>query len=372
MGKMRAAHSKLQRLLVFVGSAALFLCSCKTTQTEVAEPEDTAVVTELGVEPTQVETVEPVSEPEPVVPPEKTEKPTPQATGIFVQADRLGARVVEKGDGVWLIEKGERSVELKEQSRRAILNGTVVYLNEVFAEKEGDFTLSDLDFEYTLRPALDPPEILLRSKIVVIDPGHGGAEPGSVNESLRILEKDLNLDVSLRLQKLLDENGFKVVLTRYNDRLVPLEDRSQIANRSNAGLFVSIHFNAALNKEASGIETYLLTPENSASSNDDTIGSSEPSYLGNQSDLLNFELGYRVQSRLIADLQRVDRGIKKARFKVLKDLECPGLLIECGFLSHGKEAPLINTPVYRQKLAESLSHSLTSILMTSRIVSSDQ
>ena len=369
---MRAAQSKLQRLLVFMGCAVLFLCSCQTPQSEVADPGETAVAPELGVEPNQMKTVEPVSEPGPIVPLEKSKKPTPKAAGIFKQADQRGARVTEKGDGVWLIEKGERRFELREQSRQAILNGTVVYLNEVFAEKEGNFALSDSDFEYTLRPALDPPEIVLRSRTVVLDPGHGGAEPGSVNRSLSILEKDLNLDVSLRLQKMMEENGFKVVLTRYNDRLVPLEDRSQIANRSNAGVFVSIHFNAALNKEASGVETYLLTPKNSASSNDDAIGSSEPSYRGNQTDLLNFELGYRVQSRLIADLQRVDRGIKKARFKVLKDLECPGLLIECGFLSHGKEAPLINTPLYRQKLAESLSHSLTSILMTGRIVSSDQ
>ncbi len=368
---MRVAHSKLQRLLVFMVSAALFLCSCQTPQLEVAEPENSIVVPELGTEPIQVEAVVPVSEPVPIVPSEEIEKTAPTATGIYRQVDLLGASVIEKGDGVWLIKKGERTFELKEQSRQGILNGTVVYLNEIFAEREGSFALSDSDFEYTLRPALDPPEIVLRSKIVVIDPGHGGAEPGSVNQSLSILEKDINLDVSLRLQKLLEENGFKVVLTRYNDRLVPLEDRSQIANRSNAGLFVSIHFNAALNKEASGIETYLLTPQNSASSNDDAVGSNEPSYLGNQSDLLNFELGYRVQSRLIADLQRVDRGIKKARFKVLKDLECPGLLIECGFLSHGKEAPLINTPVYRQKLAESMSHSLTSILMTSRIVPSE-
>jgi len=93
-------------------------------------------------------------------------------------------------------------------------------------------------------------------------------------------------------------------------------------------------------------------------------------YAGNDFDPLNFELGYQIQSRLIDDLQREDRGIKRARFKVLTELECPGILVECGFLSHGKEARLVNTPVYRQKLAESLSHSLTSILMSSKVVPS--
>lgn len=369
---MRAAGRKLNCLLVVLSSLAFLLCSCQTPAPKGPEPEVTAVVPELGTDVPEVETVVPAPEPDPISPkPELKEPPRPIA-GIFGQARRLGASVQEKGDGFWYVEKGSRKLELKEQSRIANLNETVVFLNEIFTERKGVLALSDSDFEYTLRPALDPTEIVLKSKIIVIDPGHGGAEPGSGNKALSILEKDLNLDVSIRLQKLLEENGFKVVLTRYNDRLVPLEDRSRIANRSNAGIFLSIHFNAALNVEASGIETYMLTPPESASSNDDAIGSDELSYSGNEFDHLNFELGYRIQSRLIDDLQRVDRGIKKARFKVLKDLECPGLLVECGFLSHGKEAPLVNTPVYRQKLAESLSHSLTSILMSSQIVPAER
>lgn len=364
---MRAACCKLGCLLVVFSGVATFLCSCQTPPAKTPEPDPADVVPELGTESPEVETVKPVPEPEPAFPlPEPKESPRP-VSGIFAQVNRMGAVLQEKGDGVWLIVKGGRKLELTEQSRMAKLNGVVVFLNEPFVEREGFFSLSDSDFEYTLRSALEPADIVLRSKIVVIDPGHGGAEPGSENKSLSILEKDLNLDVSVRLQKLLEENGFKVVLTRYNDRLVPLEDRSRIANRSNAGIFLSIHFNSASNDEASGIETYMLTPPESASSNDAAVGSDELSYSGNYFDHLNFELGYRIQSQLIADLQRVDRGIKKARFKVLKDLECPGLLVECGFLSHGKEAPLINTPVYRQKLAESLSHSLTSILMSSQI-----
>ncbi len=365
---MRAAYCKLDCLLVVLSSAAFFLCSCQTQPAKVPESNAAEAVPEIGTETPRVESVVATPEPEPVPPLPEPKEPARPLSGIFEQANRIGATAQAKGDGVWLIEKGGRKLELTEQSRMASLNGIVVFLNEPFLEKEGAFVLSDSDFEYTLRPALEPAEIVLRSKVIVIDPGHGGAEPGSENKSLSLLEKDLNLDVSIRLQKLLEDNGYKVVLTRYNDRLVPLEDRSRIANRSNAGIFLSIHFNSALNKEASGIETYLLTPPESASSNDDAIGSSETSYSGNSFDSLNFELGFRIQSRLIADLQREDRGLKKARFKVLKDLECPGLLVECGFLSHGKEAPLINTPVYRQKLAESLSHSLTSILMSSQIV----
>lgn len=367
---MNAANCKLSCLLVAIGSTAFLLCSCQTAAPQKVATEEPDAVPEIGVETPEKKEPEPVVDPKPVVLKLEPQKTVVVKRGVHEQADQLGATATRQEDGVWRIEKGDRRLELKEKSRRALLNDVVVYLSEPFVEIDGTYEVSEADFEYTLRPALEPPEIVLKSKIVVIDPGHGGAEPGTENQTLGILEKDLNLDVAVRLQALLEENGYKVVLTRYNDRLVPLEDRSKIANRSNAGLFVSIHFNAAHNEEASGIETYVLTPPDSVSSNDGRVEDDAPVYAGNDFDPLNFELGYQIQSRLIADLQRQDRGIKRARFKVLTELECPGILVECGFLSHGKEARLVNTPVYRQKLAESLSHSLTSILMSSRVIPS--
>lgn len=360
---MNPAPRKPIRLLILLGGVASFIVSCQTIpDPEIAEespdpePESTvATPAELGTEPKPVAPVAPTKEPKPKI----VRKP---AGGIANQAERLGAVAKDLGDGVWQVEKASRTLELRESSRNASLNGTVVILHEPFELGKDGFALSESDFENTLRPAIEAPSLKLRSRVVVLDPGHGGAEPGSVNQSLNVLEKDLNLDVSLRLQELLEANGVKVVLTRYNDRLVPLEDRSEIANRSNAGLFISIHFNSARNIEASGIETFALTPAGAVSSNDSQVGEGSGQFPGNAFDAANFELGFRIQSRLVDDLQRIDRGLKRARFKVLKDLECPGALVECGFLSHGKEALLVNTPVYRQKLAESLAESILASL----------
>lgn len=361
---MSTSDCKLRRLLMVSSGLAILLSACQTPPLEVHEKEAPPALSELGPEPSRIEVYIPEPGPAPSEP-EPLQEPPPKPTGIVWQAEQIGATVEKAGEIDWLVVKGDRRLQLTERSRKANLNGTVIYLNDAFFEKDGTYALSESDFEYILKPALNPVEIVLKSKIVAIDPGHGGAEPGSENQSLGLLEKDLNLDVSMRLKDLLEEKGYKVVLTRYNDRLVPLEDRSKIANRANAGIFVSIHFNASINDEASGIETYVLTPPGSSSSNGESLDSDVSSLPGNYFDRVHFELGYQIQSRLVADLQRVDRGLKKARFMVLKDLECPGLLVEGGFLSHSREALLVNTPVYRQKLAESLSESLVAILLKS-------
>ena len=286
-------------------------------------------------------------------------KPEPPLLGaIAKQAKLVGAVAKRVDEERWQVIRGDRVLNLTEKSRKAELDETVLFLSEPFSRRKGFFGLSDSDFENTLIPAMAPVVGSLRSGVIVIDPGHGGSEKGAVNDSLGLLEKDLNLDVSLRLQTLLEDLGYKVVLTRYDDRLVPLEERSRIANHSNAGVFVSVHFNAALNSEAMGLETYILTSIGALSTNDLNTGGDAQVWPGNAFDSLNFELGFRTHKGLIEDLQRMDRGFKRARFKVLKGLECPGILVECGFVSHSKEALLLNTPVYRQKLAESLARSL--------------
>ena len=346
--------SKRTRLPV-VASWFVFLTSCQTPSGPSVDSEGSG---ELGT----VVKSEPVSESVPVVklkPTEPLVKPKPPwLAGIARQAKRVGAVAKRIDDDHWQVTRGERVLTLTDGSRKAELDGAVLFLNEAFSRRTGILALSDSDFESTLAPAMMPVAGTLRSNVIVIDPGHGGSEKGTTNDSLGLLEKDLNLDVSMRLQSLLEDQGYKVVLTRYDDRLVPLEERSKIANHSNAGLFVSVHFNAALNPDAMGLESYILTSPGAVSTNDRKAGDDAQSWPGNAFDSLNFELGFRIHKQLIDDLQRVDRGFKRARFKVLKGLECPGVLVECGFVSNDKEALLLNTPVYRQKLADSLARSL--------------
>jgi len=233
-----------------------------------------------------------------------------------------------------------------------MLNGVAYFLEESFEKRRGKWALGEGDKVRCLELLRSlGSKLNLRSDTIVIDPGHGGSEDGSGNETLGVKEKDMALDLATRLKELLEAAGFKVVLTRFNDRLVSLEDRSRIAERSDAGFFVSLHFNGATNAEAKGIETFVLTPAGYRST-DGSDSDELESYSGNEYDAESLRLGWAIHEKLVKESQRIDRGLRKARFVVLKGLTCPGVLIEGGFLTHKDEALLISTPVYRQKLAE--------------------
>jgi N-acetylmuramoyl-L-alanine amidase len=343
----------------------IFLCtgfwmvSCQTPPERAAK--DAPPSEHSPTEPEIVRGDEPESKIDIQKTPEIVPQPSP-SLNIESQARAIGAKAGKKGDDKWEISKGDRSLVLTEESRVAELNGTVLFLNEAFIKRDDTLRLGELDYEYTLKPAMYPLALKLGSRRVVIDPGHGGTETGTRNETLGVFEKELNLDVAIRVRYLLEDEGVNVVMTRYDDRVVSLEDRLKIANRAKPALFASIHFNAAPNLKAEGIETYVLTPPIAVSSNDSLSSLRQGRLAGNGFDYANFEIGFLVQRKLISDLQRVDRGLKRARFKVLTELGCPGILIECGFLSNDKEALLVNTPVFRQRLAKSLSEAILELL----------
>ena len=211
---------------------------------------------------------------------------------------------------------------------------------------------------------------------IVIDPGHGGHDPGVLGKGLD--EATLALDVALRLEKLLVKDaGVEVVLTRRTDVYVPLEERTEIANRQNADMFLSIHANASRSPEAKGIETFFLSfasspeaeavaaRENSASAREmhqlpDLIKAiTLNSKLDESRDLANL-----VQSSLVNTLKKTNkevrsRGVKKAPFVVLIGAAMPSVLAEISFVSNRQELSLLKTPAYRQKIAESLYQAVT-------------
>ena len=206
---------------------------------------------------------------------------------------------------------------------------------------------------------------------IVIDPGHGGHDPGAQTRGLN--EADLVLDVALRLQQLLlKASGFEVVLTRDTDVFIPLEERTAIANRAGADLFLSIHANASRNAKARGVETYFL---NFASNPDaEAVAARENSASGqtmhNLPDIvraitLNNKLDESrdfatlVQRAMIDKLgasnkQIRDLGVRQAPFVVLIGAGMPSILAEISFLTHQQEGKLLKTPAYRQKIAEAL------------------
>jgi N-acetylmuramoyl-L-alanine amidase len=206
---------------------------------------------------------------------------------------------------------------------------------------------------------------------VVLDPGHGGHDPGVNGNGIN--ESELVLDVSLRLKKLLEKTpGIEVVLTRETDVFIPLEQRTAIANREGADLFLSIHANASRNVKASGIETYFLNfaanPEAEAVAARENSASGQTMHrlpdivraiaLNNKIDESR-DFASTIQKSMVKglsgrnkDLQ--DRGVKQAPFVVLIGAGMPSVLAEISFVTNKQEGQLLKTQNYRQHIAEAL------------------
>ena len=211
----------------------------------------------------------------------------------------------------------------------------------------------------------------LRVSRVVIDPGHGGHDPGAKTKGLT--EADLVLDVALRLEQLLSkQDGFDVVLTRRVDTFVPLEERTAIANREGADLFLSIHANASTNSSARGIETYFLNltenpdaemvaaRENAASSRSmNQLPDIVKAIALNNKIHESRDFASMIQSALHSQLQKSDSsvrnlGVKQAPFMVLLGATMPSVLAEISFITNRQDAAMLKTEKHRQRIAEAL------------------
>lgn len=206
---------------------------------------------------------------------------------------------------------------------------------------------------------------------VVLDAGHGGTDPGASAASL-LSEKDVTLDIERRLHALLTKNGFEVITTRSDDRLIPLRERARLANTSDSDIFVSIHVNSVRNPTSYGVETYYLgttsdpsltrlaADENRASGY--SLADMRKLLDGVYADARRDEshrLAETVQQKLYDGLREADPGlknwgVKRAPFIVLVATEMPAILAEVGCLSNDAEAEKLKQPEYRQRIAESL------------------
>ncbi len=206
---------------------------------------------------------------------------------------------------------------------------------------------------------------------IVLDPGHGGHDPGVSGNG--ISESELVLDVSLRLRKLLENQpGMDVVMTRDSDVFIPLEQRTAIANREGADLFLSIHANASRNLKARGVETYFLNfaanPEAEAVAARENSASGQTMHrlpdivraitLNNKIDESR-DFADTVQKAMVRTLstrngELLDRGVKQAPFVVLIGAGMPSVLAEISFVSNKQEGVLLKASPYRQQIAEAL------------------
>jgi N-acetylmuramoyl-L-alanine amidase len=212
--------------------------------------------------------------------------------------------------------------------------------------------------------------------VIVVDPGHGGKDPGAIGKSKGTKEKDMCLDTGLRLQKLLEAQGHTVYMTRTTDKYVPLGDRTKFANQKKADLFISIHYNANNSSSPHGFETYFLgshrleyaknvaLKENSvlkydlgenAYDPDATLNDIIATLLTNQFQRQSENFAGYVQQASVSKTGFSDRGLNQAGFYVLKGCSMPAILVEGGFLTNSTEESKIRQPEYRQKVAEGIA-----------------
>lgn len=217
---------------------------------------------------------------------------------------------------------------------------------------------------------------------IVIDPGHGGKDPGAIGAK-KIYEKDIVLDVALKLGDLIKKNipGVKVIYTRKDDRFIELKRRTQIANENNAKVFISIHVNSNKKKNVNGFETYILGPEKGESAKEVVLKenavinfedpSSQKEYQGINTILATMaqsafmrqseHLASLIQEEMINKLRAINlknRGVKQAPFWVMVGASMPSVLTEVGFITNAYEARILKTASYQQKIAEGIFNGL--------------
>jgi N-acetylmuramoyl-L-alanine amidase len=254
-----------------------------------------------------------------------------------------------------LLDNGKHQVLLILNSRLAVIDGVNQWLGFPTAVEGDQLLLSRLDLAKMIEPSLRPELIggLNPVDTVVLDPGHGGHDKGAV--CIFGNEKDFALDVCYRAKSLLEAKGVRVLMTRKDDTFIPLEQRPTVANATPNSVFVAIHFNDSGNPDANGFEIYSITPRGEPSTADNTMAlhdlATEP---GNATDVQSEALSESIYHSLLGNIPNVDRGIKHARFAVIRLAQVPAVLIEGGFVSSYSEARKIATPAYRQLLAESV------------------
>lgn len=212
-------------------------------------------------------------------------------------------------------------------------------------------------------------------KRIVIDPGHGGKDPGAIGPN-GTRESHINLNVALRLKQLLEQElGLEVLMTRTDDRFVSLGDRTKFANDNKADLFISIHTNASRTNGAQGIETYYLSTKSTTESRavealeNSVVELYEGAGAKQKYEALDFilmdmlqtehlehsnNLATLVQHNLVAGTQTKNRGVKQANFYVLRGAFMPAILIEMGFISNPEEEALLANPKYQDRMAQAI------------------
>jgi N-acetylmuramoyl-L-alanine amidase len=276
------------------------------------------------------------------------------------------------GDGIL---KSVRASQFNKMTVRVVLDLDEISEYQTFVFDDPARLVIDV---YGKSHAENKPEINFVKRRIILDPGHGGHDPGAVGPK-KLYEKDVVLDIALRVKKILSEDPLnEVLLTRDRDIFISLEERTAMANRNNADLFVSIHANASPRPEARGIETYLLnwTDDEEAmrvAARENAISLKKMRAMNRQMDIVDviksdlvrenkrdesIKLANYIQRSLVSnsDVNRyaVNLGVKQALFYVLFGAKMPSVLVEVSFISNPEEERLLASDAYRNEIAKGI------------------
>ena len=280
------------------------------------------------------------------------------------------------------LSKDTKRVNLRAGDALVLVNDSIMHLNSPVDMYQGTIVVPRQFKDQVFDILFPPPAVSTHRRIsqgklnlikVVIDAGHGGNDPGAIGKN-GLREKDVNLDIAKRLRDLLRAEGVYTVLTRSNDRFIPLSTRVSIANKSGADLFISIHSNANRSRSLSGFEVYYVAPSISDSKRAYMTARSASLHLKNATFASNSQdlqaiiwdmiytnsraesigLAHSLCKVMDSSIDANILGVKGARYQVLKGVRTPGILIEVGFVSNLNEERLLRTSAYRQKLAEGI------------------
>jgi len=263
----------------------------------------------------------------------------------------------EKGKQLTL-SAGPTTISLRGEGREMTFNGTSIWLNAPVYLVRGRWSVSDADAGDIIGPLLRPTQYLRarNARTVVLDAGHGGKDPGAVSGGRQ--EKDLTLDIARRTRKLLEAAGLRVVMTRDEDKFLDLDKRPAVAARKGGDVFVSIHVNAARDRSVRGIETYVTPTENFPPTAEAKLSGKYPKKPNNAFNHSNTVLGNQLQAALRNFTRGEDRGLRHARYLVIRESPVPAALVECGFITNPDEGYRLGLPSYRDTLAQAIAQGI--------------
>ncbi len=272
-----------------------------------------------------------------------------QTTSVEELAALLGLRIAERDETFVVLKNAANTVILFAHAEgRFFVNGKVIGSVGTVEKADNTVYVSKALVD-EIRPHLrvpGVPELMaprprprpVARTLVVIDAGHGGHDPGAIGPG-GVREKDINLHVAARVANLLEQSGVGVVMTRWQDRFIELEDRAALANRRNADLFVSIHADSAPNHSAQGFTVYVAT------------AASADSYKA-----------ARAISQAMTGAGSDSRGVREADYRVLVQTGCPAVLVELGYLSNAQDAARLRDPYFQNRLAQAIADGITACL----------